>query len=214
MMRWIILAGFMAAWFVPVAGAQQWVAYAPRERDFRVLMPSVPTRSITKERSVQYRADSGQLEFYVFRHDPQRLQDVQSVKEDVIKRITIGDEQVRGLPGDDGDFGPNEFILRGGGGRSMHHVFTERGRYYELMVRTTDGDANLDRDLIRDYFASFQMARGSAFGAVLAIPTPENCDVRSHALSRTVCQYVSCMQSANARHPVCTALPRSWHGTR
>jgi hypothetical protein len=207
MTRWLVLAILTAAGFAPLTHAQQpWVPFVSFERDFRVLMPSRPERSVTREGSTQYRAESGVLEYFVLRHDPRRLADVQSPREDVIKRLG-GSDSVRGLPGDDGDFGSHEFILRSGGLHSMHHIFTEGGQYYELVVRMRAEDVTLDRELAREYFASFQMARGAAFIGRRPPSTPESCNTRSNSIARSICQYVACLSAANAGHPVCASQP-------
>jgi hypothetical protein len=207
MKRWLVMAVLMAAGLVPASHAQQWAPFVSLERDFRVLMPSQPERSVTREGSTQYRAESGALEYYVIRHDPRRLADVHSPREDVIKRLG-GSDSVRGLPGDDGDFGPHEFILRSGGLHSMHHIFTEGGQYYELVVRMRSEDVNLDRELAREYFASFQMARGATFAGRRALTTPDSCITRSNSVARSICQYVACLSATNAGHPLCASQPR------
>lgn len=208
MKRWLFWMGVIAAGFSTFASAQQWFAYVPPERDFRVLMPSAPARSITREGSVEYKAEANRLEYLVYRHDPRRLADVQSVREDIIKRITRGDETIRGIGENEGDLAPTEFIFKAGGAYTMHRVFTEGGVYYELVVKSTDEDSGVNRQLARDYFSSFNVARGASFASFMAIPAPETCATRSHSIARTICQYVSCMQPANAAHPVCVGLPR------
>jgi hypothetical protein len=208
MTRWLVLAILMAAGFVPLTHAQQpWVPVVSFERDFRVLMPSQPQRSVTREGSIQYVAESGTLTYTVIRHDPRRLKDVQSPREDVINRLG-GSDSVRGLPGEDGDFGSHEFILRSNDLHSMHHIVTDGGQYYELVVRTRSDNVTLDRELAREYFASFQMARGVSFMGTRPPSTPDSCNSRSNSIARSICQYVACLSAANAGHPVCAAQPR------
>jgi hypothetical protein len=207
MKRWILVAGLLAAWFAPFAFAQQWAPYVPAERDFRVLMPAAPSRSVTWQGSVEFRAEVGRVEYFVYRHDPRRLADVSGPHEDIIKRITRGDETIRRL-GEDGEMGAGEYMFKAGDVHTMHRVFTERGVYYELVVKATGDDTDVNRQQARDYFASFTVARGAAFVPTMAMPAPESCNTRASGVSRTLCQYVACIPAANAGHPVCTALPR------
>ena len=75
-----------------VSHAQNWTFYVSSERDFRVLLPGPPSRTVTTNGSVEYRTDTGSHRYSVFRHDPRRIANAAAARDDILARIT-SDEQ-------------------------------------------------------------------------------------------------------------------------
>lgn len=203
----------MVAWFAMFISsnvmAQSWILYAPPEGDFRVLLPAPPSRSNVAESGVEFHSIAGTERFSVIRYDARQAAAVDQARLITMRRIGDGDRQPRDVGYDKSDLLPNEFELRLGRSRSMHRIVLESGRYYELMVQSDDDDG-LSRDTARDFFNSFQMGMGlgRGFGVLGNIPTPQTCQTRPNALSRRLCEYLTCLAPGQEANPVCVALPR------
>lgn len=206
----LIIAAAMAALLSLDAGAQQpqWTHYVPPEGDFRVLLPAPPERLPAAQGSVEFRARAGSLEYSVFRHDPSRLAGA-SIRDNVITRITGGDQNARSFGDGEGELKPNEFHFMVASVWSIHRVITESGRYYELAIRSDSQDA-VTLQAARDFFDSFQLGSGIAgsFPALGNLPGPDSCRSRSNAFAQRFCEYLTCLAPANQAHPVCAALPK------
>lgn len=189
------------------AAAQQWAPFVSQEGDFRVMFPGRPVRSVTREGSVRYAAQAGGSEFVVMRHDPRRLADVRSPKEDAAQRASIHEDMALVLDEAE-DFGRHGFVIRFRGRDSVHHTYTEAGQYYEAVVIPVEDGAVVNAHIARDFFTSLQVARGGVYALPVQLPTPESCAARPSAFARTLCQYVSCLPPANASHPACAGVPR------
>jgi hypothetical protein len=201
----LILVAGLTTLFSGLASAQSWTLYVPPERDFRVLLPAPPTRLDASSGSVEFRADGGQQQYSVFRHDPRRLPAGASVRDDIIQRITNNDQSARSYG--DGELAPNEFIFRVGGIWTMHRAIVEPGRYYELVVKAAV-DERVSEPEARDFFNSFQTGNISVPSlAWKNLPGPDSCQARSSSFSRRFCEYLTCLSPTYQDHPVCKGLP-------
>jgi len=207
MKKLLLWASALATMFTGVSAAQTMTLYVPPERDFRVLLPAPPQRLDAPQGSVEYRAEAGpgQRQYSVFRHDPRRLSSA-DVQNDIITRIASDDQSARRYGQDEGDLVANEFIFRVGGDWTIHKVFVESGRYYELVIKSY-ADDGVDMAGARDFFASFQMGTASGFPVAANLPGPDSCQSRSNAFSRRFCEYMACLAPGTASHPVCQKLP-------
>lgn len=198
------------AWFAALfscgAFAQSWILFVPAERDFRVLMPAVPTRPEPPPGSVEFRAAGGQRTFSVFRHDPRRATDINRARVYVEERLNDAGFSPSPVDPDSGNLGPDEMEFRVGGSLNMHKVIVEAGRFYELVVQAP-GDEGINRQEARDFFNSFQMGGVGLFPAFSNLPTPDTCQSRSNAFSRRFCEYLTCLLPGYESHPVCASLP-------
>ena len=208
MKRWLLSLLFLAGCISATASAQQWALYVSPERDFRILMPALPVRTAYPDGSVEYRADFGRLQYYVYRRDPSL--NTGSPRSDISRRLSRGDIPVTDVGGNEGALPPNEFVFMWSGVQSMHRIVAEPGHYYELVVITSDLDSGLNRLAVSDYFSTFDLTGGGSFAGKSIIPTVDSCNAYASTLGRLLCQYVACAPSAAAAHPVCTSLPRLW----
>ena len=208
MKRWLLSLALLVGCLSATASAQQWALYVSPERDFRILMPAMPVRTVHPDGSVEYRADFGRLRYYVYRRDP--ALNTGNARSDITQRLTRGDIPVMDVGGNEGALPPNEFIFVWSGVQSMHRIVADAGHYDELVVITSELESGLNRLAVNDYFSTFQMTGGARFGVGSIIPTVDSCGSQTNTLGRMLCQYIACTQSAAASHPVCASLPRLW----
>ena len=204
------LLKFVALLVMLLAGgaqAQTWTFYVSPERDFRVLLPAPPTRVNTPSGSVEYRADTGAHQYSVFRHDPRRVDNITAARNDIIQRLSADDRSVRNIGHDDTDLAANEFMFRVGSVSTIHRVFYDSGRYYELVVQAGPDDG-FSRQTARDFFDSFQMGSAGGFPGFANLPAPDTCQSRGNAYARRFCEYLTCQAAGTENHPACAGVPR------
>lgn len=207
--RSLLVAGWLAV-MAPVAAAQQWIGFVSPEGDFRIAMPVAASRVQGRDGSVEYRAEQGTLRYSVFRRPV--VGPSGNIADDIRARITVGDSTVRRVAETDGTLSSDEYMFKGGNSAaaSMHKVVREGGFEYELVVQASEDEPGLHPPGIRDYFATFQSARGAVFALTSLLPVLESCASRGNVFSRTLCQYAACLSPAQQGNPVCDGLPRLW----
>ncbi len=207
MKKWLVVAAVLAAYLPLFAHAQQWVMFVPQERDFRVLLPATPTRTLPRDGSVEYRVTAGPYQFFVFRHERRLLASSAAARADVFRRLASDEQQVRSIGDIDDDPGASEFMYRMGSLLSMHRVFVDATTYYELAVVSHQDDP-VPLELVRDFFNSFQRGGVTGFPQFANLPGPETCQARANAFARRLCEYLSCQVPGHERHPACAGIPR------
>jgi hypothetical protein len=199
--------GLLLCW-TAMASGQTWTLYVPPEGDFRVLFPVPPVRSAEAQGAVAFSATFEPATFVVYRRDPVQ-QPIGNVALDIQGRLRGGNEEkrVRRLGKEDGN-GPQEYtFLSPGGMASIHRVFVEGGRYYELVVRVPREELGRTRATARDFFNSFQIGSAPVAAGALAAVTPDVlCQKRSNAFSRSFCEYSTCLKSQHRGQPYCQKL--------
>jgi hypothetical protein len=205
MKKLLLWTAALATLFSGVSMAQTMTLFAPPERDFRVLLPAPPQRQDTPQGSVEYRAEAGQRQYSVFRHDPGRLSGA-NPQNDIVARIANDDQSARRYGQDEGELTAGEFIFRVGSIWTIHKVIIESGRYYELVVKSP-ADDGVDLSGARDFFTSFQMGTATGFPVAANLPGPDSCQSRSNAFSRRFCEYMACLAPGTASHAVCQKPP-------
>ena len=170
----LLVASWLAL-IAPMSAAQQWVGFVSAEGDFRIAMPAFASRIIGRDGSVEYRAEQGTLRFSVFRRPVAGPSG--NIAEEIRARITMGESSVRRVGESDGSLGADEYMFKGGNGAaaSMHKVVREGGFDYELVVQTSEDEPGLHPPGVRDYFATFQPARGSVYALVSLLPSFDSC---------------------------------------
>jgi hypothetical protein len=196
------------------APAQNWIVFIPAERDFRVLLPEVPSQSTAVDGSTVFTAQMERNDNYV-RYSVYRLppgaQLVGDARVDLQQRLQarVHDEErgVRYVNDEIADGNWERYIFRYGKAISVHRLVGHGGRYYELEVSMPRGSPELAVHTARDFFNSFH-ARGLALPplARTAQRIDAWCQSRTDPFSRAFCQYSVCLQPGQEKYPHCSAL--------
>lgn len=200
-----------------VAGSvygQNWTAYAPPERDFRVLFPEPPSRSTAPDGSTVFTARLERNEYDV-KYSVYRLPagsrlagDARAdIQQRLLARTRDEERGVRYVQEDGGEPGWERYVFRQGKAISIHRLVGRAGRYYELEVAMPRGSPELAVHTARDFFNSFQ-ASGIGLPSVTTVVQQIDtwCKARTDAFSKAFCQYSVCLQSGYEKYPHCTAL--------
>lgn len=194
--------------------AQNWVAFVPPERDFRVLFPAAPVRSIAADGTIVFKAtfenDDNSVDYVVHRL-PSGVRQISDAQSEIRRRL---EKRVHDDAGvqliQDSDYGPDwgRHIFRHRRAISIHRLAGNPGRYYELEVILPRGRADVAIHTARDFFDSFQMTGFSvpASGIALEQRLQNWCQTRNDPFSRAFCEYSVCIQPDYEKHPHCKAL--------
>jgi hypothetical protein len=196
------------------AEAQNWIAFTPAERDFRVLFPESPSRSTATDGSTVFMAtvagNDFDVKYAVYRLSPgARLSG--NPRADLQQRLQARarDEErgVRYVQDDGGEPGWERYVFREGRAISVHRLVGRVGRYYELEVSMPRGSPELAIHTARDFFNSFQ-ATGIGFPSVASVVQQIDawCRDRKDSFSQAFCRYSVCLQPGYEKYPHCTAL--------
>jgi hypothetical protein len=197
------------------AFAQNWVAYVPAERDFRVLFPSQPTRSTAGDGSVVYRArfESGDhmIDYAVYRL-PATVQRVSDEGQELRLRLQarLGDDvAVRSVREEDAGPAWERHVFRHRNATSVHRLVGAPGRYYELEV-SMPGRGFVAVQTARDFFNSFQASglRLPSLALEIGQRIETWCQSRTDPFTRAFCEYSVCLQPGFEQNPRCTSLFR------
>jgi hypothetical protein len=198
------------------AQAQNWIVFVPAERDFRVLLPAVPSRSTAGDGSTVFTARMERNEYDV-RYSVYRLPPgahlVGDPRADLQQRLRArARDEEKGIRyvvrDDDPDTAWDRHVFRHGArGISVHRLVGHGGRYYELEVSMPRGSPELALHTARDFFNSFQ-ARGFALPSLTTMVQRIDawCQSRTDPFSRAFCQYSVCLQPGYEKHAHCSAL--------
>ena len=80
---------FLLCWCATGALGQNWIVYAPPEKDFSALFPAPPARAAEADGAVAFSATAENITFIVYRRDP-RLQPIGSPVVDIPRRLRAG----------------------------------------------------------------------------------------------------------------------------
>jgi hypothetical protein len=210
----LALVVFIAGLAAEYGHAQNWVAFVPPERDFRVLFPAPPVRSTAADGSIVFKStfenDDNSVDYVVHRLPPSARQ-ISDAQNEIRRRVETrarDDDQVQLIQ--DSDYGPDwgRHIFRHRRTISIHRLAGNPGRYYELEVILPRGRAEAAIHTARDFIDSFQITGVSipASGIPLEQRLASWCKNRSDSFSRTFCEYSVCIQPDYEKHPHCKAL--------
>lgn len=200
----------LAAMFVSTAQAQNWVAFAPPEGDFRVLFPAPPVRQNEGDGSVAFKSTFDEFEYVVYRSPPDapRFTDAQvEIQRRLLERLG-SDARVRPVQDQDDDRELQGHVFEVGRRISVHRIVEYGGRYYELQTLADRDKRAIVRQTARDFFNSFNL-RGislSSIGGTLVQRVEAWCQNRTNAFARAFCEYSVCLQPGYENYPRCTAL--------
>lgn len=215
LLAWVVLITGLAS---PPGHAQQWVAYVPPERDFRVLFPAPPVVSTAADGSVVFKStfenDDNSVEYVVHRLPPgvRQIGNPQSEIQRRLESRVHDDNQVRLIQ--NSDYGPDwgRHIFLHSRTTSVHRLAGRPGRYYELEVRLPRGRPDVAMHTARDFIDSFQISGiaipGNRSGTLVSLEQRLSgwCKGRSDAFSRSFCEYSVCLQPEYENQPRCKAL--------
>jgi len=193
------------------AWAQNWTHFVPPEGDFRVVLPSAPTRHKAPNGAVEFRAEGNNQQYSIYRHPQGGANTIEQARMISEQRVSDDETGTRRARRQTADLASNEYEFRIRGVHYMHRVIMEGGRHYELVVQAPDDeDHGLHVQSARDFFNSFQMGSGLAggFARLLNVPAPDTCQKRPNAYARRFCEYLTCLAPGQEANPICTALPR------
>ncbi len=204
----------IAATFADSSYAQNWTAYDPDERDFRVLFPAPPERSTGADGSIAFKSAYHNAEdtvaYNVYRL-PRAVQRVDDARNEIRRRLEarIGDD-VTSVPEQDDGPGWERHVFRFLGSVSVHRLVGHAGRYYELEVVMPRGSAGTAMGTARDFFNSFQVTGAplSSIGIAVGQRIEAWCQGRTDPFTRALCVYSVCIQPGYEKYPQCTALFR------
>ena len=210
MIRWALVSFWLACWASTVAVAQKWTVYTPPEKDFQVVFPQPPARTVGEEGAIAFKARDQDMEFPVYRRDPRRdpVGNPVIAIERRLQQEHGDDRPVVRMSEEDGYPESEGHFFRVTNMMSVHRVFAAPDRYYELVVRSEREHFVEARRTAREFFGSFRATGvGAAAGAATPGIAPDVlCKGRSNAFSRTFCEYRTCLQSGYEKHPYCRQL--------
>ena len=134
--------------------AQSWIHFVPAEGDFRVLLPGTPSRHNIPGGGVEFRVESGDQKYSIFRHNPGAATTVDQARAVSEQRVLDDESRARRVRHQTPDLAPNEYEFRVARTHYIHRVILEGGRFYELVVHAHD-EEGLHLQSVRDFFNSF-----------------------------------------------------------
>ena len=211
-MRYSAMLLFLAGTVTGAAQAQNWTAYIPAERDFRVLFPSPPTRSTEADGSTAFRAlfehEEGSLSYAVYRL-PRVTRRAGNPQAEIARHIQARrpNEDVEYLRDRDGTPDWDRHVFRHGRVLSVHRLVEHQGRFYELELTMPRGVSRKAMNTARDFFNSFQLTGiGLPTMTTVAQQLETWCKDRGDAFSQAFCRYSVCLQPGYEKYPHCGAL--------
>jgi hypothetical protein len=196
--------------------AQNWVVFVPFERDFRVLFPEPPQRTVEPDGTAVFRSayDNGDNSavFVVHRLPPTFRPDM-NARGTIQQRLQarLRDDDNLRYPREEND-GPewDRHVFRYRYSVSVHRLVENRGRYYELEVILPRERVQVAMHTARDFFESFQMTGISlpSIGITIGQRLDAWCQSRTDPFSRAFCEYSVCLRSGHDKYPHCNSLFR------
>ena len=196
------------------AHAQNWTAFSPPERDFRVLFPEPPSRSTARDGSTVFTAQVARTEYdvkYAVYRLPPGARLIGNARTDIQQRLQArARDEERGVSyvrEDGGESGWERYVFRQGRAISVHRLVGQAGRYYELEVSMPRGSSELAINTARDFFNSFQPVGIGLPPVTSVVQQIETwCKGRTDAFSQAFCRYSVCLQPGYEKYPHCATL--------
>lgn len=214
-MRIISIVSLLATCLLAGSGyAQSWIAFVPLERDFRVLFPNPPQRTVEADGSVVFKSvfeNGDTASAYVVYRLPSSFRTGMNARGTIQQRLQarLRDDDNLRYPREEND-GPEweRHVFRYRNSVSVHRLVENRGRYYELEVILPRENIQATMHTARDFFDSFQMTGISLPSVGIAIGQRLEvwCRNRSDPFSRAFCEYSVCLQPGHDNYPHCRAL--------
>jgi len=196
--------------------AQNWVAFVPLERDFRVLFPEPPQRTVESDGTAVFKSahgNEGNSAVYAVHRLPHTFRPDMNARGTIEQRLQkrIRDDDNLRYPREEND-GPewDRHVFRYRHFVSVHRLVENRGRYYELEVILPREKAQVAMHTARDFFESFQMTGIPLATAGIAIGQRLDawCQNRTDPFSRAFCEYSAFLRPGHDKYPHCISVFR------